>query len=292
MKNSKSNAPSYFDMQFISSTISTMLVLVLLGMVIFFVLTANNLSVYVRENLTFSLLISDDMKEGEILILQKRINEQPFVKESVYISKKQALQEHTESMGTNPEEFLGYNPFKASVEIKLNAQYANSDSIAKIESTFKNNSNIQEVTYRKELIDAVNENISHISLVLLLLALILTVISFALINNTIRLAIYSKRFLIHTMKLVGATWGFIRKPFLVRNIWSGILAAILANVLLMSGAYWLVSYQPELLSVITPDVMLMVMAAVFVFGVIISFLCAYFSVNKYLRMKANTLYYL
>lgn len=292
MKNSKSNAPSYFDMQFISSTISTMLVLVLLGMVIFFVLTANNLSVYVRENLTFSLLISDDMKEGEILILQKRINEQPFVKESVYISKKQALQEHTESMGTNPEEFLGYNPFKASVEIKLNAQYANSDSIAKIESTFKNNSNIQEVTYRKELIDAVNENISHISLALLLLALILTVISFALINNTIRLAIYSKRFLIHTMKLVGATWGFIRKPFLVRNIWSGILAAILANVLLMSGAYWLVSYQPELLSVITPDVMLMVMAAVFVFGVIISFLCAYFSVNKYLRMKANTLYYL
>lgn len=204
---------SLFDMQFITSSISTTLVLLLLGLVVFFVLTAHNMSVYVRENISFSVLISDDMKEADILKLQKKLNQEPFVKQSEYISKKQALKEQTEAMGTDPEEFLGYNPFTASLEIKLHSDYANSDSIAKIEKMIKKNSNIQDVLYRKELIDAVNENIRNISLVLLALAVVLTFISFALINNTIRLAIYSKRFLIHTMKLVGASWEFYPRTF-------------------------------------------------------------------------------
>ena len=210
----KYKSGSIFDMQFITSSISTTLVLLLLGLVVFFVLTAHNLSVYVRENISFSVLISDDMKEADILKLQKKLNQEPFVKQSEYISNKQALKEQTEAMGTDPEEFLGYNPFTASIEIKLHSDYANSDSIAKIEKMIKKNTNIQDVLYRKELIDAVNDNIRNISLVLLALAVVLTFISFALINNTIRLAIYSKRFLIHTMKLVGASWGFIRGPFL------------------------------------------------------------------------------
>ena len=288
---SRNNAVSYFDMQFITSSISTTLVLLLLGLVVFFVLAANNLSVYVRENINFSVLISDDMKETDILKLQKRLNNEPFVKETEYISKKQALKEQTEAMGTDPQEFLGYNPFTASIEIKLHSDYANSDSIAKIEKLIKRNTNIQDVLYQKDLIDAVNENIRHISLVLLGLAIMLTFISFALINNTIRLAIYSKRFLIHTMKLVGASWGFIRRPFLKRNIWSGVLAAFIADTILMGAAYWLVSYEPELIRVITPEVMLLVSGAVLVFGVVITFLCAYLSINKYLRMKASTLYY-
>lgn len=288
---SRNNAVSYFDMQFITSSISTTLVLLLLGLVVFFVLAANNLSVYVRENINFSVLISDDMKETDILNLQKRLNNEPFVKETEYISKKQALKEQTEAMGTDPQEFLGYNPFTASIEIKLHSDYANSDSIAKIEKLIKRNTNIQDVLYQKDLIDAVNENIRNISLVLLALAVMLTFISFALINNTIRLAIYSKRFLIHTMKLVGASWGFIRRPFLKRNIWSGVLAAFIADTILMGAAYWLVSYEPELIRVITPEVMLLVSGAVLVFGVVITFLCAYLSINKYLRMKASTLYY-
>lgn len=292
MKNkNKNNAVSYFDMQFITSSISTTLVLLLLGLVVFFVLAAHNLSVYVRENINFSVLISDEMKESDILKLQKKLNKEDFVKETEYISKKQALKEQTEAMGTDPEEFLGYNPFTASIEIKLHSDYANSDSIAKIEKLIKKNSNIREVLYQRDLIDAVNENIRNISLVLLALAVVLTFISFALINNTIRLAIYSKRFLIHTMKLVGASWGFIRRPFLYRNIWSGILAAAMADAVLMGTAYWLVSYEPELIRVITPEVMLLVSGAVFVFGIAITFLCAYLSINKYLRMKANTLYY-
>ena len=282
---SRYKSSSIFDMQFITSSISTTLVLLLLGLVVFFVLTAHNLSVYVRENISFSILISDDMKEADILKLQKRLNQEPFVKQSEYISKKQALKEQTEAMGTDPEEFLGYNPFTASIEIKLHSDYANSDSIAKIEKMVKRNSNIQDVLYRKELIDAVNDNIRNISLVLLALAVVLTFISFALINNTIRLAIYSKRFLIHTMKLVGASWSFIRRPFLRRNVWSGVLAAVVADAILMGTAYWAVTYEQELLQLI-------VCASVLVFGMVITWLCAYISINKYLRMRANTLYYI
>ena len=293
MKNkNKNNSVSYFDMQFITSSISTTLVLLLLGLVVFFVLGAHNLSIYVHENINFSVLISDDMKEADILKLQKKLDKEPFVKQTEYISKKQALKEQSEAMGTDPEEFLGYNPFTASIEIKLHSDYANSDSIAKIEKMIKKNTNIQDVLYQRELIDLVNDNIRNISLVLLALAVVLALISFALINNTIRLAIYSKRFLIHTMKLVGASWGFIRRPFLRRNIWSGVLAGIMADAILMGTAYWLVSYEPELIRVITPEVMLLVSGSVLIFGVVITFLCAYLSINKYLRMKASTLYYI
>lgn len=288
----KHHSVSYFDMQFITSSISTTLVLLLLGLVVFFVLAAHNLSIYVKENINFSILISDDMKESEILKLQKKLDKEAFVKETEYISKKQALREQTEAMGTDPQEFLGYNPFTASIEIKLHSDYANSDSIAKIEKLIKKNTNIQEVLYQKDLIDAINDNIRNISLMLLGLAVILTFISFALINNTIRLAIYSKRFLIHTMKLVGASWSFIRRPFLRRNFWIGVLSAAVADGILWGAAYWLVSYEPDLIRVITPNVMLLVSVSVLVFGVLITWLCALLSINKYLKMKASTLYYI
>lgn len=292
MKTRSKSKKKLLDMQFITSSISTTLVLLLLGLVVFFVLTAHNLSVYVRENISFSVLISDDMKEAEILSFQKKLNKEAFVKSSEYISKKQALKEQTEAMGTDPQEFLGYNPFTASLEIKLNSDYANSDSIAKIEKVIRKNSNIQDVLYRKELIDAVNENIRNISLLLLGLAGILAFISFALINNTIRLAIYSKRFLIHTMKLVGASWGFIRRPFLRKHIWSGVLAGILADSILSGVAYWLLTYETDLQNVITLNVMFVVCSSVLAFGILITWLCAYLSLNKYLRMKASSLYYI
>ena len=288
----KHNSVSYFDMQFVTSSISTTLVLLLLGLVVFFVLGAHNLSVYVKENINFSILISEDMKESDILKLQKKLDKEPFVKATEYISKKQALREQTEAMGTDPQEFLGYNPFTASIEVKLHSDYANSDSITKIEKKIKKNTNIQEVLYQKDLIDAVNDNIRNISLMLLGLAVILTFISFALINNTIRLTIYSKRFLIHTMKLVGASWSFIRRPFLRRNFWIGVLSAVIADAVLWGAAYWLVSYEPELIRVITPDVMLLVSVSVLIFGVLITWLCALLSINKYLKMKAGTLYYI
>ena len=283
---------SFFNMQFITSSISTMLVLLLLGMVVFFVLSANNLSTYVRENISFTVLISDDMKEPEVLKFQKKLNEKVYVKESVYISKEKALQEQTEAMGTDPAEFLGYNPFTASLEIKLNAEYANSDSIAWIEKEITSNKKVMEVSYPQDLLDSVNRNIRKVSMFLLGLAALLTLISFALINNTIRLAIYSKRFLIHTMKLVGASWEFIRRPFLLRNIWIGVLSGVMADAVLMGMAYMLVKYEPQLIEIMTPASLLVVMVSVFIFGLAITSLCAYISINKYLRMKASALYYI
>ena len=283
---------SFFNMQFITSSISTMLVLLLLGMVVFFVLSANNLSIYVRENIGFTILVSDDMKEPEVLKFQKELNEKVYVKESVYISKEKALQEQTEAMGTDPAEFLGYNPFTASIEIKLNAEYANSDSIVWIEKEIMANKKVMEVSYPQDLLDSVNRNIRKVSMFLLGLAALLTLISFALINNTIRLAIHSKRFLIHTMKLVGASWGFIRRPFLFRNMWIGILSGVMADAVLMGMAYMLVKYEPQLIEIMTPASLLVVMISVFVFGLVITSLCAYVSINKYLRMKASALYYI
>ncbi|MDM8231971.1 permease-like cell division protein FtsX [Phocaeicola barnesiae] len=288
----KRKSRSFFNMQFITASISTMLVLLLLGLVVFFVLTANNLSVYVRENIAVSVQLSDDMPERDILQYQKRLNEAPYVKETTYISKVQALREQTEAMGTDPAEFIGHNPFNASIEIKLNSAYANSDSIQWIQDELLSNKNILEVNYPQELMDSVNRNLRKISLVLLGLAGLLTLISFALINNTIRLTIYSKRFLIHTMKLVGASWSFIRRPFLWQNIWIGIFAAILADALLTGMSYFLIRYEPDLLTVITPTVVLIMNGAVFIFGVIITTLCAWISINKFLRMKAGELYYM
>lgn len=285
-------AGSFFNMQFITSSISTTLVLLLLGLVVFFVLSANNLSVYVRENIAFSIQLSDDMKEPAIIEFQKKLNKEPFVKQTTYISKEQALKEHREAMGTDPAEFLGYNPFNASIEVKLNADYANSDSIAWIKDAILSNKHILDVDYPQDLLDSVNNNIRKISFALLSLAALLTLISFALINNTIQLTIYSQRFLIHTMKLVGASWTFIRRPFIARNVWIGIFAATMANAVLIGMAYALVNYQPDIITVATPKVMLIVMAAVFVFGVTITTLCAFISINKYLHMKAGELYYI
>lgn len=289
---SKKSRVSVFDMQFVTAGISTTLVLLLLGLVAFFVLAAHNLSVYVRENISFSILVSDDMKERDILQLQKQLSRQPFVRYTEYISKEQALKEYIETMGIDPQEFVIHNPLTASIEIKLKSDYANADSIARIEQLIKQDSNVREVSYRKELVNAVNDNIRKISLLLLALAVVLTLISFALINNTIRLTIYSQRFLIHTMKLVGASWAFIRRPFLLRNLWIGLLAGAVASGILWAAARWVVAYEPGLVRVVTPRVMLLVSAVVLASGVLITWLCALLSINKYLRMKAGTLYYI
>ncbi|NLI37242.1 MAG: cell division protein FtsX [Bacteroidales bacterium] len=282
---------SHSDMQFVTSNISTTMVLILLGLVVAFSLTANNLSVYVRENINFSFLLSDETSPQQAMQLMHELRKQPYVKNLQYISKDQALKEQTAAMGTNPSDFLGYNPFTASVEVKLHSAYANSDSITKISNAIRHNSNVKDVLYQQGLLDAVNSNIRNISAVLLGLAFLLTLISFALINNTIRQSIHSKRFLIHTMKLVGASWGFIRKPFLLRSAWGGLIAGVFANAILWIGVYWLVNLEPTLGDILTWNVMAVVTLSVLVFGVLITLLCAYLSINKYLRMKASTLYY-
>lgn len=277
--------------QFITPAISTTLVLLLLGTIVFFVLTAHNLSNYVKENINISILISDELDSKQIKNLQKEFGKTDYVKSIDYISKEQALIDATTDMGTDPEEFLGYNPFTASFEVKLKAEHATPEEIDKIVSEVKKHPSVVDVIYQKDLIKSVNRNLQKLSIVLLILAILFTYISFVLINNTVRLSIFSKRFIINTMKLVGAKWSFIRRPFLANGFTLGIISAIIADALLYAGYVWAQKYEHDLNLVVNDEVLIIVGASVLVFGLLITFLCTYISVQKYLKMSTNKLYY-
>ena len=285
------NRTSFFSTQFITSCISTTLVLILLGTITLFVLVAQNLSTYVRENINVSVLLSDDLVEDDVKGLQTEFAKQPYVKSIDYISKEQALKEQTEAMGTDPTEFIDINPFTASFEIKMKSEFANNDSLTNIVRRIKANDKIIDVLYQKELMQSVNDNISKLSLILLVIAALFTYISFELINNTVRLTIFARRFLINTMKLVGASWNFIRRPFLKQALTLGIVSAILADVLIYFGVQWLEKFEPEIHAVIDLKVLIIVGITVLAFGLLITFLCTYVSLGKYLRMSSNDLYH-
>lgn len=280
------------DIQFITACISTSLVLLLLGTVVLVVLSANSLSDHVRENLELSLLLNDNADKKGVDHIVRHVEKQKYTKEVRYISKEDILAEQTASLGLDPTDFLGYNPYTASIEVKLKAEYANTDSIILIKNHLMRYTQIREISYPSELIDNVNENIRKISVLLLILALALSLISFALINNTIKLTIYSQRFLLHTMKLVGASWGFIRRPFLKRNLCIGITSGLLANGMIAGGIYLLLRYEPQLSHILTVPTLAIVGISVMTFGILITLLCAYISINRFLRMKAGDLYYI
>ena len=280
------------DIQFITACISTSLVLLLLGSVVLVVLTADRLSDHVRENLELSLLLSDNAKSEDVNRIVRHVEAQRYAKEVHYISKEDILAEQTASMGLDPTEFLGYNPYTASIEVKLKAEYANTDSIIPIKNRLMRYTQIREISYPSELMDNVNENIRKISALLLALALALSLISFELISNTIKLTSYSQRFLLHTMKLVGASWGFIRRPFLMRNLGIGVASGLLANGVIGGGIWLLLRHEPQLNHLFTLPTLGMVGGSVMLFGVLITWLCAYASINRFLRMKAVDLYYI
>ena len=273
-----------------SFRISTSLVLILLGMVTFTVLTARNLSSYVKENLTVTLMLSEKMTVAESQRLRTSLNNKRYISRTLYISPQQALKEHVKAMGSDPTDFLGGNPFVGSIEMQLKAEYANNDSLKWITRELRANSNIEDITYQKDFMDQVNANLRKISIVLLVLAALLTFISFSLINNTIRLSVFSRRFSIHTMKLVGASWSFIRWPFIKRAIAEGLVAAIVADGVLAAGIYALYNLEPEILVVVDWRVMTITGVSVLLFGLIITTFCSYLSVNRFLRMSAGDLY--
>lgn len=277
-------------LQGVTLCISTALVLILLGMIVFSVLTARNLSSYVKENLTVTMMLGEDITDPEAKLLCNDLKKRQYISRITYISKEQALKEQTEAMGTDPSEFLGMNPFVACIELQLKAQYANSDSLKWISAALKGDKRVTDITYPQDLMDSVNNNLNKINLVLLVLAALLTCVSFSLINNTVKLGMYARRFTIHTMKLVGASWGFIRRPFLGNAIGIGLLAAVLADAVLAAGVYALYTYEPGVLTVITWQVMAITGGTVFVFGLLITLFCAWVAVNKFLRMKAGDLY--
>lgn len=278
------------SLQIITLCISTSLVLILLGMVTFTVLTARNLSSYVKENLTVTLMLSEKMTVAESQRLRTSLNNKRYISRTLYISPQQALKEHVKAMGSDPTDFLGGNPFVGSIEMQLKAEYANNDSLKWITRELRANSNIEDITYQKDFMDQVNANLRKISIVLLVLAALLAFISFSLINNTIRLSVFSRRFSIHTMKLVGASWSFIRWPFIKRAIAEGLVAAIVADGVLAAGIYALYNLEPEILVVVDWRVMTITGVAVLLFGLIITTFCSYLSVNRFLRMSAGDLY--
>lgn len=270
--------------------ISTAMVLILLGMVVLTVFTGRNLSSYVKENLTVTMVLSPDMSDQEAQRLAETVQTKPYIAKTNFISKEEALKEGTRELGADPSEFAGENPFTAEIELQLKANYANNDSIKKIATQLKTYNGVTDIDYKQDLIETVNNTLSKISIVLIILAALLTIVSFSLINNSIRLSIYARRFSIHTMKLVGASWGFIRRPFLNRSVLLGLASAFIALVVLAIGMYALWMYEPDITTVIDWKVMLITACVVVLFGVIITLLCAYVSVNKFLRMKAGELY--
>ena len=245
-----------------------------------------------RENLELSLLLNDNVSEQEATRIVSFVEAQGYTKNVHYISKEDILAEQTASMGLDPTEFLGYNPYTASIEVKLKAEYANTDSIIPIKNRLMRYTQIREISYPSELMDNVNDNIRKISFLLLVLAFALSMISFALINNTIKLTIYSQRFILHTMKLVGASWAFIRRPFLIRNLGIGIASGVLANGLIAGSIYLLLRYEPQMSYLFTWQTLGIVGGCVMLFGILITMICAYFSINRFLRMKAGDLYYI
>ena len=276
----------------LTSIISIALVLFLMGLIMLMGLLGNELSVYVKENLSFSIVLKDSVKETDIKKMQTKLDALPYIKSTAYISKEQAAKELEEELGENPETFLGFNPLQASIEVKLHADYANPDSLSLIEKEIKRYTSVDELLYRKVMMEMVLNNLQRLGVILLALAAVLTLISFVLIGNTIRLLIYSKRFLIHTMQLVGATAGFIRAPFIRYNIVSGLMASILAILLLTGTLYYLQNELDGFVQLLDIQTLLMVDGAVLVLGLLLSTIATIIAVNKYLRMEVDQLYYI
>lgn len=291
MSKKKKISTSRFVNAKITSTISVTLVLVLLGMTILVWFLGNGLSDYVKENISFSIILDTDITDAQIQRIRKDIDSQPFVKASRYVSKEEAKDQLIKDLGEDPEELLGYNPAYDAIEIFLYSEYANSDSIAHISKVIKEKSNVDDLLYRQEAIDLINDNISKITAVLLVISLVLLFISFALIRNTIRLSIYSKRFIINTMKLVGANSSFIRKPFIRSNIINGVVAGVLANIFILLILYYFNREYTELRAFVDMMELGIVFAIVVFLGVIISVIATHFAVNRYLRMETDNLYY-
>ena len=276
--------------QWVTLCASTAMVLVLLGIIVFSVQTSRNLSAWVKENLTVTVMLGDDVSVNEAKRLCRDLYHRPYARNIDYVSKEQALKEQTQAMGSDPSEFLGANPFVATLELQLKSDYANSDSLRWIVYELQKNPKVTDVAFQEDLMDNVNKNLGRMNMVLLCLAILLTFVSFSLINNTVRLSVYSRRFLIHTMKLVGASWAFIRGPFIRQAVVVGIVAAVLAIVVLGGGVYALYTFEPNILNIITWRELAITAVAVLLFGLIITLLCTWISVNRFLKMTAGELY--
>lgn len=281
-----------FKIQTLSVYISTMLVLLLLGVMGILFIGAKSISKSVKENILVTIILSNSLEENEIQTLKKSIDSDRRILKSSYISKEEALAEETEALKANPAEILGYNPYEASIELTMKPEFSNSVELENLKQTLIKKRGIKEIIYQRDLVDTINSNIQRAGFMLLALLVMLTLISWSLIGNLVRLSIYSKRFLLHTMKLVGATWSFICRPFIVKNMWIGFLSGIIANLLLSAGLYILSHSEPGIMSILPMDGLIAVGVGITLFGMTICMLCAFLSVRRFLRMRKNDLYFI
>ncbi|HOK38997.1 MAG: permease-like cell division protein FtsX [Bacteroidales bacterium] len=274
------------------SLISISMVLLLLGIIGLLILNAGVLSKYVRENINFSVLIHDNIKEPDIKLFKKTLDTQHFVKSTEYINKDDAAKQLQEELGEDFLQTLGYNPLSPTINIYLKSEYANPDSIKKIETWLLSNTEmVSEVAYQHNLVQLINKNIRKISIILFFFAAIFLIISFALLNNTVRLMIYSKRFTINTMKLVGAKNSFIRKPFLLSGLVQGFLSSVISLIILSFIVNFYNKQLGEMISLLNLQHLIILYLIIIFIGISLTLISTYFSINKYLRLKTSELYY-
>lgn len=275
---------------YISTVVSIALVLYVLGLLGLIIMHTRKLSEHVKENIGFSIIITDNARTAEISQLQKSIDMLPAVKFTEFISSDKAAEDLSEELGEDFVGFLGYNPLFPSIEVRLQAAWANPDSLVVFESQVLESNIVKEVDYQKNLVHIVNENIRKIGLFLLLFGILLLVIAFSLINNTIRLSVFSKRFLIKSMQLVGATQAFIRRPFVIKGVVQGIIGAAISIALLLLSLYTAQKSVPELINFQDIEMLFTMFVLVILLGVIVSWISTYFAVRKYLHIKTDYLY--
>lgn len=275
----------------LTSTISMSLVLFLIGMVSLLLFVARDMGTQIKENISLSLILDDDISGSGVQRIEEFLKNSKYVKSATFISKEDALKEHIETMGDDPQKFLGYNPLMASFEVKLNAEYATNEDVEMLESKLKVFDGINRVTYQKDIVNLVNDNIARISLLLIAVATVLLLISITLMNNTIRLSIYANRFLINTMKLVGATPWFIRKPYIIKATLNGLLASIISILMLGLLIFYIKNEIGLDLFALQTKTLIEVTIIVIGLGITLTALSSYFAVGKYLRMKTNDMYF-
>ncbi len=276
---------------YLTSTVSITLVLFLIGLLALILLNAGRLTEYVREKIGFTLVLHEDMKETEILRLQKILSAEPYVKAIRFVDKEDAARELRQELGEDFTGFLGYNPLFSSIEVKLFAPYTHSDSLAILEKDLLQFPQVRDVFYQRSLVSVINENVRKISLFLVLFSGLMLFVFSVLINNTIRISVYSQRFIINNMLLVGATRSFVRRPFVRKSIVFGIYGSVFSCILL---GILMTTYKKELSGVIDMTdfislgtVFLIVLAA----GIILSWISTTLAVNRFLKMKFDELFY-
>ena len=290
MRKSRNLEKRRHGLQMVTLCISTTMVLTLLGLVMLSVLTAHNLQKNLRENVEISVILGDTIAKEDGVALGKMIQKKPYAHQVAFISSEEALKMAKEEMGIDPTEFTGSNPFSPELTVTMEAEYANTDSLSVIVKRLLKDRRVVDVAYTKDEIDGMNRILEPVSIALLGLSVLLIFMCYTLISNSIQLSIYSRRFLIHTMKLVGASWGFIRRPFLKKAVVVGVISALLTCALLGGIIYMLMPFMPHVEEIMTWRELAITAAAVFVFGFVITVFCTLLSVNKFLRMTAGELY--